>query len=347
MCCLPCAIQSTMVCAAACASCSIPVASCSDRPLGSTGGSVTSEAPSSSSGQLRANAAGHAAADQSIRSHSTAYFLDQASRKAASSASGSQGEHQNSGEAAHAAARCMAVCRATPGSRASRSTCHSFHTSCASSDSSAAARGESCFSAACQRSSTDSGCASADGNKAEVSSSAMAIRVCASGIRSVLRRAANNFFNQGVSRSDAYRAISRSVDEAGASAATSGGCWSSQESSVRICGGMKLPPSSAASALRNSAIWVNVGTSTKHEASPESPVRRINRRAACGQKAGPGGRAWTVWGMRVCRAGAGMIDRHCMRLLKPDHAPAHFPEKSVMICSVLPPRLLLQQIPND
>ena len=73
---------------------------------------------------------------------------------------------------------------------------------------------------------------------------------------------------------------------------------------MRICGGMKLRPSSPASALRSSAMWVKVGTSTRLDASP-GPVRPISTRAASGQKPGPGGILWTVWGMRTALVGAG------------------------------------------
>ena len=223
-----------MICAAACASCSMLAAGHKDTPAGRVIGIERSvvllvalvckcaESSAVSSGQLRAYTAGSASSRQSSVICSTGCRSLHAERNATSSASGCSAAHQNNGALACSAKRCSAAWRTTPGSRASRSTCHNCHTICASSDSRPVLRVDSCASAARQRSSTEAGCASANGSNALVSSSAIPIKVCASGSRSVLRRAANNFFNHGVCRSDAYSASKRSTLLAGCAPVSSG-----------------------------------------------------------------------------------------------------------------------------
>ena len=162
-------------------------------------------------------------------------------------------------------------------------------------------RGESCASAARHRSSTDAGWASAAGSSALVSSSAIPIRVCASGSRSVLRRAANSFFNHGVWRSDAYSASKRSTLLAGCTAVSSGPCRLRLSSSRRIVGGIKLLPSRSSRPCRSKTPCAGLGTKTVQDdnGTPMAAARSISLCAASAQKLAPGGMVWRVIGMQA------------------------------------------------
>src|SRR3569833_3341677 len=89
----------------------------------------------------------------------------------------------------------MRAYRMTQASLPSIWLCQIDRTNCASSDSRLRDDGGKWASAACQRSSAASGETRTDGNSVCVNSSDRASKVCASGSRSVLRRAENNFFS--------------------------------------------------------------------------------------------------------------------------------------------------------